>query len=284
LGLLLSTPMTVCLAVLGKSVPGLGFFATLIGEESDADSQVKFYQRLLALDDDGATAIIEEASRELRREEICDTILIPTLSHAERDHARGELDDHERAFVWRVISDLLGEWEQAPEPPTLRLSPADEPVTVPTGRATGPVVGIAAKDMADRLALRMLALILQPSGVAIEVVDEGEPLLDLAGRLEAEKASMMVISHVPPEGLTSVRYLIRRLHAQSPELPILACRWGDSGETAAISGRLTEAGAEAVAFRLGDAAAKILTRARPKMATAVALPDLAAAVASGSGN
>jgi hypothetical protein len=47
LGLLLSTPLTVCLAVLGKSVPGLGFFATLLGEEPPLEPDVRFYQRLL---------------------------------------------------------------------------------------------------------------------------------------------------------------------------------------------------------------------------------------------
>ncbi|WZO95865.1 AI-2E family transporter [Isosphaeraceae bacterium EP7] len=277
LGLLLSTPLTVCLAVLGKSVPGLSFFATLIGEDSDAGTEVKFYQRLLAMDDDGASAIIEEASKERRREEICDQILIPTLSHAERDHARGELNDHERAFLWRVISDQLEEWEQTPEVPSLDASPGELPASSPAGRAGGPVVGVATRDTADLLALRMLALVLRPSGVAIEIVEEGESPLDLAGRLDSEKASMLVISHVPPEGLTSARYLIRRLTTQTPGLPILACRWGDGGETEAITGRLIAAGAEGVAFHLEEAAATILKRVRPRAATALAPPDLVGA-------
>ena len=55
LGLLLSTPLTVCLAVLGKYVPSLGFFATFLREEVDLDPGVRFYQRLLAMDQDGAT-------------------------------------------------------------------------------------------------------------------------------------------------------------------------------------------------------------------------------------
>jgi len=54
LGILLSTPLTVCLAVLGKYVPSLGIFATLLGEEAEIEPDVKFYQRLVALDRDGA--------------------------------------------------------------------------------------------------------------------------------------------------------------------------------------------------------------------------------------
>ena len=60
-GLLVSTPLTVCLAVLGKYVPSLGVFATFLGEEVDLGHDVRLYQRLLALDQDGATEIVEEA-------------------------------------------------------------------------------------------------------------------------------------------------------------------------------------------------------------------------------
>ena len=58
LGILLSTPLTVCLAVLGKYVPSLGVFATLLGEEADLDPDVRFYQRLVALDHDGADEVV----------------------------------------------------------------------------------------------------------------------------------------------------------------------------------------------------------------------------------
>src|SRR5215218_8144285 len=61
LGLLLSTPLTVCLAVLGKYVPSLRFFATILGEEAELDPDVRFYQRLVALDRDGAIEVVEAA-------------------------------------------------------------------------------------------------------------------------------------------------------------------------------------------------------------------------------
>ena len=55
LGTLLSTPLTLCLAVLGKYVPSLGFFATLLGQDAELDQNIRFYQRLVSLDQDGAT-------------------------------------------------------------------------------------------------------------------------------------------------------------------------------------------------------------------------------------
>src|SRR6185312_8891060 len=64
MGLLLSTPLTVCLAVLGKYVPGLRFFATLLGEEAELEPDVRFYQRLVALDRDGAIEVVEGALKQ----------------------------------------------------------------------------------------------------------------------------------------------------------------------------------------------------------------------------
>ncbi len=64
LGLLLSTPLTVCLAVIGKYVPGLRFFAVMLGEEAELDPHVRFYQRLVALDREGAGATRRGGLRE----------------------------------------------------------------------------------------------------------------------------------------------------------------------------------------------------------------------------
>ena len=62
MGLLLSTPLTVCLAVLGKYVPSLRFFAALLGEEAELEPDVRLYQRLVALDRDGATEVVDTPS------------------------------------------------------------------------------------------------------------------------------------------------------------------------------------------------------------------------------
>ena len=60
LGLLMSTPLTVCLVVLGRHVPQLGFFDVLLGDEPALSPEVKFYQRLLARDPEEATELAEE--------------------------------------------------------------------------------------------------------------------------------------------------------------------------------------------------------------------------------
>ena len=115
LGILLSTPMTVCLAVLGKYVPSLGFFATLLGEEAELDQNIRFYQRLVSHDQDGATAIVEAALKERPRAEVFDQILLPALSNAERDVLRGELEESDVAFIRRVVGEILDDLEGTEE-------------------------------------------------------------------------------------------------------------------------------------------------------------------------
>ena len=134
LGTLLSTPMTLCLAVLGKYVPSLGFFATLLGEEAELDQNIRFYQRLVSLDQDGATAVVEAALKERPRAEVFDQMLVPALSRAGRDAARGELEESDMAFIRRVIGEILDDLEGTAD---LSLKTAARSGEGEPGRANG---------------------------------------------------------------------------------------------------------------------------------------------------
>ena len=262
LGLLLSTPMTVCLAVLGKYVPRLRVFATLLGEEPPLEPDVRFYQRLLAMDDDGATTIVEEELKKKPRVEVFDQILVPTLSHAERDRARDNIDEREQAFVWRIIGDLLDDLGQTPETNLKSLSP--EAQNAPAFPESVRVVGIAANDHADTLALRMLDLLLAPSGCKLEIIESHETPLKLAEKVSELAPKLVVLSHLPPAGYTTARYLVRRLRARFPDLPILVGRWKESGDPAQVSEAMTTVGASHVVFLVGDARDHILEKLLPK--------------------
>ena len=277
LGLLLSTPMTVCLAVVGKYVPSLGFFAILLGEEAELPQDVRYYQRLLALDQDGASEIVEEALKTHPRAEVYDTILIPALSKAEKDFAREELDDREHAFAWRVSSDIVTELDGTPDV-TLTTAPLSPAAT--TGEETTQpykVVGIPANDASDALVLRMLSQLLAPTGTTFLVLSDTAGPLALLDSIEEAEPDLIVLSHLPPVGLTPARYLARRLRARFPKTPILIGRWGDPGDPAALADRLSESGANKVAFNLPDARDLILAMIKPKTASP-ASPSLAASL------
>jgi len=246
LGLLLSTPMTVCLAVLGKVVPQLRVFGTLLGEEAEVDADIRVYQRLLAVDSDGAEAIIDAELKKRPQVEVCDEILIPVLSRAERDFARDEIDDRERAFIWRVISGELDDHDATPE---ISLANTAAAAHGTTRAAASKVIGLATNDTADALTLRMLAQALVPSGCTLTILDKSVTGYDPIARLTEEQPDLVVISHLPPDGLTPARQLIRRVRAKFPDLPIVVGRWGE--EVGQVE-RLTQVGASHVVADLTE--------------------------------
>jgi predicted PurR-regulated permease PerM/methylmalonyl-CoA mutase cobalamin-binding subunit len=287
LGLLLSTPLTVCLAVLGKYVPGLGFFATLLGEEADLDPDVRFYQRLVALDREGALAVTEDALKRWPRAEVYDRILIPTLSRAERDAGRDELGEQEQAFVWQVIGEVVDAQEGVPELSLQALAPAADQEKASGGVAPDPeaapieLIGVTAVDTSDALVLKMLAQLLAPSGCRMEIIDDVESPLQVAERVAEHEPRLVVLSHVPPEGMTQARYLVRRLRARCPELPIVVGRWGETGAAASVAERLVNVGATTVVFSLADARERVLAKLAPTPDLVAPRPE-PAAVGQGS--
>src|SRR5262249_33068083 len=207
LGLLLSTPLTVCLAVLGKYVPSLRAFATLLGERADLDPDVRYYQRLLALDEDGATEVVESALKQKPRVEVFDQILVPALARAQRDEARGELEDRDREFIWRVTGDILDDLERTPEPvlPSTAAEvegPGLPHTEAPTVDVAAKVLGIAASGTADALVLKMLGIVLDPSGITLDAVAEAPSALKVAEQVAEHEPDLVILSQLPPAALT----------------------------------------------------------------------------------
>ena len=258
IGLLLSTPLTVSLAVLGKYVPSLHFFATFLHEDIELDPSVRFYQRLLAGDQDGAMAVIDELLKEKPRAELFDQVVIPTLSMAERDHARDEIDDRQMAFIHRATNVVLEDLADEPEITLKTLARETEVQAADTGVAqtsAAPVkiLALPAHDETDALVLHLLDLLLKPTGVDLEIGAVDASPLAVVERIASEEPDLVLISHLPPDGLTAARYLVRRVRARFPKLPIAVGRWDHDSEGEAAAASLTKVGATTVFNSLGDA-------------------------------
>ena len=251
IGLLLSTPLTVSLAVLGKYVPSLHFFATFLHEEVDLAPSIRYYQRLLAGDQDGATAVIEEALKEHPRAEVFDEVIIPTLSMTERDYAHDDIDDQQVAFVHRATTTVLDDLADEPEINlnTLATEAQTKAAPEPGPKPAGPpirVLALPAHDSSDALVLQLLGLLMEPTGVKLTIGEPGVSPLEAAEQIAHEEPDVVLISHLPPDGLTATRYLTRRLRMRFPQLKIAVGRWDhDSASEAAVE-NLTKAGATTV--------------------------------------
>ena len=115
IGLLLSTPLTVCLVVIGKYVPPLAFLGVLLGDEPVLEPKSRIYQRLLALDREEASELLEESLKEQRLVEVYDGALLPALGLAEQDRHGGDLDEQRHQFVLDSIRGLVDELAEQEE-------------------------------------------------------------------------------------------------------------------------------------------------------------------------
>ena len=126
LGLVLATPLTVCLVVLGKRVPALEFLGTLMSDSPALSIEASYYQRLLAGDQAEAAELIDRFAKTEAGEDIFDRLLIPALNYAERDRLEGRLSaDEERAVIETTgeLLELLSAPAAAAPPPDARPAP-----------------------------------------------------------------------------------------------------------------------------------------------------------------
>ena len=116
-GLLLSTPLTVCLVVLGRHVPQFAFLDVLLGSEPVLTPEESLHQRLLASNPDEATENAEKYLEDHSVEQFYNEVAVPALASLERDRANGALDeDRRRAVVESMFTlmDNLSEVDDAP--------------------------------------------------------------------------------------------------------------------------------------------------------------------------
>jgi predicted PurR-regulated permease PerM len=109
IGLILSTPLTVCLILMGRYVPQLSFLEVLLGDEPVLPVEAHFYQRLLALDQDEATTIAESYLKEKPLGSLYDHVVIPALAMAEQDRHLNLLDTGTADFISQTTRELIEE-------------------------------------------------------------------------------------------------------------------------------------------------------------------------------
>src|SRR5688572_8281873 len=95
LGLLMATPLTVCLVVVGKHVPGLEFVGMLMADTPALAPEHAYYQRLLARDQGEAADLIDQYIRASAPRSVYDVLLLPALNYAERDRLEQRLSQEE---------------------------------------------------------------------------------------------------------------------------------------------------------------------------------------------
>ena len=232
-GLLLATPLTVCVAVMGRHIPELGYLNVLLGVEPVLPPEARFYQRLVARDQDEAIALAEEYAAEHGAVRLFETLLIPALALVETDRHKGELTPESERFAFDTTRQIL-----------------DEVETQDTGGAQASCADICvvpARDEADELAGAMLARLL-PGAQFFSLEN-----LERAGE---SACRVICISAVPPHAASHAAYLARRLKKRRPDLKVVVALWASEGLDR-LKPRLLANGVDAVFTQLAEVVAHL---------------------------
>ena len=258
-GLLLSTPLTVCLVVLGRHVPQLQFLSVLVGNEPVLPLEARFYQRMLAGDAVEATEFAEEFLKDQPLVTLYDSVVLPALSLAEHDRQRGVLDEErQQAVADGTISviDYFADYEdlaveQGIETPVQATEPTDA-TTAAMPDTT--VCCIAARTALDRAAASMLAQLLARRGIPAQVMTADALTTANLARLQAEHVGLLCMSFLHPSALLHARHLCKRLRRHvGGGVKIMAGFWNTLSEEARRQDAVSATTADLVATSFQEA-------------------------------
>lgn len=263
IGLLLSTPLTLCVVVIGRYVPRLSFLPVLLGDDPVLAPDSRFYQRLLALDRDEARLILVEYLKNKSLEDLYDSVLIPALNLAEKDRHRNRIDGETERYITentrQLIEELYGidaerrrEARDAEPTSTLSETSSDKlQLRIPPANRAVRVVCVPARDEADAIVGKMLSQLLEKNGIQTSLV----PLqrsAKMISRVMLAQPNAVCISALPPFALVHAKQLYNKLRAQSPGMKIFVGLWNYPGDIERIAARLQLAEGSRMAITLSE--------------------------------
>ena len=261
IGLVLSTPLTVCLVVLGRYVPNLGFLSILLGDEPVLEPASHYYQRLLASDQHEAKVVLETYLKDHTLQQMYTQVLIPALSMAEQDRHANDLDEATEQFIIASTKENIEELtERAGELTTQNVADGVDPdgaagtvhaVTVAPELAKK-IVCLPARDDADEMVGMMLSHLLEQSGHQSQAAAIGT-VAEMLAVVEKAKPDIVCISALPPFAISHARNIYLRLREVTPDVRIMIGLWGFNGDMTKIAARLKLQEGDRMVFSLDQA-------------------------------
>lgn len=259
-GLLLATPLTVCLLVIGKHVPQLSFLDTLLGSEPVLDLRSRVYQRLLAGDQEEAVELVLGALRDKPLAEVYDAVLVPALALAEIHWHRGELDERRHDYILQgvraAIEELGDRWQAMQAKAAAKVASGRELEPSASVAADTPIVRILclpAHDEADELVGLMLAQLLEGTGCIVRSVPVTVLVGEMVDLVEQQPFDVVCISSTPPAAVMHARYLSKRIRGRFPDAKLVVGLWNAQGDLSKSTERIGCGSATQVVGTLADA-------------------------------
>ena len=277
IGLVLATPLTVCLVVLGRHVERLEFLDVMFGDRPALSPPEIFYQRMLAGDPTEASEKAEEFLKERSLSSYYDEVALKGLQLAQVDAERGTLDPVRLTKIRDAISEFannISELDDRPMPKVNSTTDAEVTSAVetvaedapyenlpilskedlpPEWQSERPVLCVAGRTLLDEAAATMLGQLSTAHGLAARV--EAADALSTANifRLETAGVAIVCLIYMDASSPAHMRYSVRRLRRKLPKATIILGCWLKDMEPAALETLREGAKADLAAASLGQA-------------------------------
>ena len=277
IGLVLATPLTVCLVVLGRHVERLEFLDIMFGDRPALSPPEIFYQRMLAGDPTEAAEKAEEFLKERSLSSYYDEVALKGLQLAQADAERGALDQERLTKIREAVREFandLSDQDDRPPPKVSSTSDAEATSAVESvaedapfenlpilrkedlphdWQGECPVLCVAGRSLIDEAAAIMLGQLSTAHGLAARV--EGAEALSTSNvfRLETTGVAIICLVYMDATGPAHMRYSVRRLRRKIPKATIILGCWMKEMDPAALEQLRESAKADLAAASLGEA-------------------------------
>jgi predicted PurR-regulated permease PerM len=257
-GLLLSTPLTMCFVVFSRHVESLKFLDVMLGNQPALRFEESLYLRMLAEDPDEAATEAEDFLRANSLSAYYDEVAARTLMLAQNDVNRGVLDPLRQTRIRDAIKGLIVNLADRKEddatevdlPETWRDAPLE------------PVLCVAGRGPLDEAAALLLVDMLSKYGIGARVVSSDETSATGIRDLVCVGVQLTCVSYLEPGTFKNARYQVRRLRKRMPGVPVLALFWGLAGDNSRYLDSIEATECDIVTTGLKETVQHILTFAR----------------------
>jgi len=205
-GLLLATPITVCLTVGGEFIPALRIFSIMFGSEDPLEGYLSFYNRLLLRDRTGAIAIADRYAESSTMEEMFTDLFIPTLTFAQEELDRKRITQANDHFIKDVVRELI-----------IRFGDRNAGTPDPERH----IVAVSAAGERLSLGTLMLTQLLRSEGYSADFFTD-LPEQELVSFINEVRPEAVFVSCTNPDHLEQGYALLQLLSMNFPELAIVA--------------------------------------------------------------
>ena len=272
-GLLLSTPLTMCLVVVGRHVEHLRFLDVLLGDKPALGHEESLYLRLLQGDPDEAANHAEVYLKEKPLAAYYDEVVLKALTLAQHDIQRGALDSERRHRVRETLQGLL---HNLSEHGAHLIAAEAAMLELPEDWKSEPILCVAGHSDFDEWAGLLLVDLLRRQGLGGRVVSNADAMPSNIHHLEDSGFKIVCVSYLEPANYTNARYLVRRLRKRFASMQPMLGFWGFTHDDSRYLDAIEATECDVVVTSLREAVERIVAIAVRKQLPAEARDELVA--------